>query len=79
MTIKAQICNNKINHMSNFKELTSTGSSQSKITINLDNVAFIQRGETYTTIYFNFSVVGSNGGYIHSISVLETPNQILTT
>ncbi len=62
--------------MATFVELTYTGNTPSKVLVNLDNVSTIQGFNSYTQITFNFSITGPNGGFVHLISVVETPGQI---
>ena len=53
--------------MALFKEVTSTR-DDSKITINMDSICFIQRFADATTVYF---------GKDHVVHVKETPDEIL--
>jgi hypothetical protein len=56
--------------MAHWKRLTS--SDGSKVDVNLDNVAYIQRYGDYTTVTFS---AGRGDGTI-SVTVKETPDEI---
>lgn len=51
-----------------------TTESGTKTWINLANIAFIQKLETYTLIAFNYSATNEDTG---SLQVKETPEEIL--
>jgi len=65
--------------MATIIKLTTFGKNPETIYINFDNVSFFQRfNDKYTQVFFNYSVSGQSNAFTANVTVVETPEEILS-